>query len=57
MLPTVFITGASSAIGATYAKRFARRGHGLILVARDQSRLDNLAARPREESHVAVDVL
>jgi short-subunit dehydrogenase len=56
-LPTVFITGASSGIGATYAERFARRGHDLVLVARDKSRLDTLAARLREESKVAVDVL
>jgi uncharacterized protein len=56
-LPTVFITGASSGIGATYAERFARRGHNLVLVARDKSRLDNLAVRLREESNVAVDVL
>jgi len=56
-LPTVFITGASSGIGATYAERFARRGHDLVLVARDKPRLDKLAMRLREESHVAVDVL
>ncbi len=56
-LPTVLITGASSGIGATYAERFARRGHDLVLVARDQSRLDALAARLRAASHVAVDVL
>lgn len=56
-LPTVFITGASSGIGATYAERFAHRGHDLVLVARDKSRLDNLAARLREESGAAIDVL
>jgi short-subunit dehydrogenase len=56
-LPTVFITGASSGIGATYAERFARRGHNLVLVARDKSRMDQLAARLREESNVAVDVI
>lgn len=56
-LPTVFITGASSGIGATYAERFARRGHDLVLVARDKSRLDSLAARLRAESNVAVEVL
>lgn len=56
-LPTVFITGASSGIGATYAERFARRGHNLVLVARDKSRLDKLAIRLREESNVAVDVI
>jgi uncharacterized protein len=56
-LPTVFITGASSGIGATYAERFALRGHDLVLVARDKSRLDALAARLRAECKVAVDVL
>jgi len=56
-LPTVLITGASSGIGATYAERFARRGHDLILAARDKSRLDSLAARLRAKSNVAVEVL
>jgi short-subunit dehydrogenase len=56
-LPTVLITGASSGIGATYAERFAQRGHDLVLVARDRTRLDALAARLRQDHHVAVDVL
>lgn len=53
----VLITGASSGIGATYAKRFAQRGHDLVLVARDQARLATLAARLRADFKVAVDVL
>jgi len=56
-LPTVLITGASSGIGATYAERFARRGHDLVLVARDEARLDTLAASLRASHGVAVDVL
>lgn len=56
-LPSVLITGASSGIGAVYAERFAKRGHNLVLVARDKSRLDALAARLRETHKVAVDVL
>ncbi|QLG92689.1 SDR family oxidoreductase [Pseudomonas yamanorum] len=54
---TVLITGASTGIGATYAERFAQRGHALVLVARDKSRLDALAARLREKHNVAIDVL
>lgn len=53
----VLITGASSGIGATYAERFARRGHPLVLVARDKSRMDQLAARLREENNVEIEVL
>ena len=53
----VLITGASSGIGATYADRFARRGHDLVLVARDQTRLETLAARLRADHGVAVDVI
>lgn len=54
---TVLITGASSGIGAIYAKRFARRGHDLVLVARDKARLEALAVRLRADSGVAVEVL
>ena len=55
-LPTVLVTGASSGIGATYADRFARRGHDLVLVARDRSRMEELASRLRAENRVKIDV-
>ena len=54
---TVLITGASTGIGATYAERFAQRGHDLVLVARDKNRLNALAAKLREKHNVAIDVL
>ncbi len=54
---TVLITGASSGIGATYAARFAQRGHDLVLVARDKQRLDALAAQLSEQHKVSIDVL
>lgn len=56
-IPAVLITGASTGIGATYADRFARRGHDLVLVARDAVRLEAVASRLRLETGVAVDNL
>jgi short-subunit dehydrogenase len=54
---TALITGASTGIGATYADRLARRGYSLVLVARDQQRLDGVAARLRQQYGVAVETL
>ena len=54
---SVLITGASTGIGAVYAQRFASRGHDLVLVARDKTKLDALAERLRQEKGVSVDVL
>jgi short-subunit dehydrogenase len=55
--PGVLITGASTGIGATYADRFARRGHNLVLVARNIDRMNAIAAKLRTETGVKVDVL
>jgi short-subunit dehydrogenase len=54
---TALITGASSGIGATYAERLARRGHDLVLVARDRPRLEALAERLRREAGVQVEIV
>ena len=56
-LPAVLVTGASSGIGAAYADRFAHRGHDLVLVARDETRMRALASRLEQEAQVTIDVL
>jgi uncharacterized protein len=51
------VTGASTGIGAVYADRLARRGHDLILVARDAARLEAVAKKLRAETGRSVEVV
>lgn len=51
------ITGASTGIGAEFAKRLAARGADLVLVARSEEKLEALATRLRSEYGTAVTVI
>jgi short-subunit dehydrogenase len=54
---TALVTGASSGIGAIYADRLARRGYDLILVARSQGKLSQLATRLGKETGRKVETV
>ncbi|MTD59561.1 SDR family NAD(P)-dependent oxidoreductase [Amycolatopsis pithecellobii] len=54
---TVLVTGASSGIGAAYAKALAARGSNLVLVARRAERLTSMADELRRTHNVRVEAI
>jgi short-subunit dehydrogenase len=54
---TALVTGASSGLGVAYATEFARRGTAVVLVARREDRLVELADRLQREYGVTATVI
>jgi len=51
------ITGASSGLGAAFARKLAARGYDLLLVARREDRLQSIAYEITQQYHVRAEVL
>ena len=57
MTKTALITGASGGIGLEFARIFAREGYNLVLIARSEDKLNQLASELKTNHNIQVRVM
>lgn len=56
-MSTALVTGGTSGIGLEFARQLAERGHGIVLVARDRARLENVSDELTRAYGVPTEIL
>lgn len=56
MTPVALVTGASSGLGAEFARQLSAKGYRLVLTARRKDRLDSLVAELGHARAIAIDL-
>ena len=54
---TACITGATSGIGAAFAKRFAEQGYDLLITGRRKAKIEALSDTLSRENNINVEVI
>ena len=57
MIETALITGASSGIGETFARELASQKQNLVLVARSQDKLEQIATELEQKEGIKTTVI
>jgi short-subunit dehydrogenase len=55
--PTALVTGATAGLGAEFARQLAEQGHNVVLVARDEARLQATADALQQRYRTTAEVL
>lgn len=56
-MPTVLVTGATAGLGREFVRQYAEQGHDVVLVARNEERLAEIAAQTEQSFGVRTEIM